>query len=363
MSLSSAPSADPQAAVRALLDRLIATGRTAGLQYLLLRDGMAPLEHCAGWSDALAARPVTPATTFNLYSITKPFTAALVLELARRGAFRLEDRIAHATGRPGLSRLGTVRETLLHRAGFANPMPLRWFHLDDEDAGFDEAAFVARVLGAEALHAPRTPRYSNPGYLALGAAIERALGLRFRTALATQLLAALPLAQDGHLGFTAPQAQAHALGHLPRFGLLDLALGWLVQRGRIEARREARWVQLRHHHVDGSAYGGLIGNARGAARFGQAVLGLVEGIDPQVRRELLTVVATPGARATRSLGWFSDRLRGEPWFAHAGGGIGGYGELRLYPELRAVSVLLTNAAGLSDRRALDAIDAAWLRIP
>jgi hypothetical protein len=40
--------------------------------------------------------------------------------------------------------------------------------------------------------------------------------------------------------------------------------------------------------------------------------------------------------------------------------LGYYGELRVYPELGAVSCLLTNGYGLSDARCLDHIDAAWL---
>jgi hypothetical protein len=49
-----------------------------------------------------------------------------------------------------------------------------------------------------------------------------------------------------------------------------------------------------------------------------------------------------------------------PWFAHAGGGLGAYSELRVYPEAGAVSVLMTNGPGFSDARRLDELDALWL---
>lgn len=352
------PCTSGAAEVRAHLDGWIARRRMAGVQYLLVRDGEVALEHCGGWSDFAASQPVGPHTSFNLYSMTKPVTAALVLALVQQRCFGLDDPIARATGLHGLGRLGSVGQTLVHRAGFANPMPLRWFHRADEDRHFDEAAFVQRVLAAQSSRAPGRPRYSNPGYLALGLAVERALGRPFRQALTDALLAPLQLGPDERLGFTPLTPQAHARGHVRRHGLLDFALGWLVDRRRIVSGSVGPWVELHHHHVDGSAYGGLLGNARGLARFGRAVLGQVEGIAPAVRSGL--VRALPGAGPARSLGWFCGELLGQPWRAHAGGGLGAYGELRLYPQLGAVSVLLTNRPGLRDERLLDRLDALWL---
>jgi hypothetical protein len=72
----------------------------------------------------------------------------------------------------------------------------------------------------------------------------------------------------------------------------------------------------------------------------------------------MDTVAGPGP--CRSLGLFCGSLGGHRWLAHAGGGLGGYGELRVYPQLRAVSAILTNGPGLRDARCLDAIDNVWL---
>lgn len=99
-------------------------------------------------------------------------------------------------------------------------------------------------------------------------------------------------------------------------------------------------------------------NARGLARFGRAVLGHVQGLAPAVRRQLLDPVPGPGP--LRSLGFFGGRTGPHPWFAHAGGGLGAYGELRVYPHADAVSVLVTNGPGRSDARCLDGLDASWL---
>jgi len=348
----------PWGALRQRLDHWVASGRVAGLQHLVALGGQRVFEHHAGVADAAKGQAVCGDTRLNLYSMTKPLTATLVARLAGQGRLGLEEPIAKVTGLSHLAAYGSVRDTLLHRAGFANPMPLRWTHSVADDAGFDEAAFVHAQLAAAARRGRVTPRYSNVGYLALGLAVERVTGLTFREALHRHLVDALSPDVSEHLGF-APGADAPwARGHLRRFGLLNATLGALVHRHDVVAGNAGRWVRLHRHHVNGSAYGGLIGNARGLARFGQAMLGQGVGLEQSLRQ--IVCAPEPGPGAPRTLAWFSGRLAGHPWYGHAGGGLGAYGELRLYPYIGAVSVLLTNRPGLRDARALDRLDALWL---
>ena len=322
----------PEPAMHPPLQRLMSRHALPGVQYAFAVGGVLRVEECVGVADALGGVPLTPDTTFNLYSITKPFTARAVQRLAAQGHLTLETPIAQAAGEPALAGHGTVTQTLRHQAGFANPMPLRWTHRAADDARFDEPGFVRSQLARAARRMPRPGRtaYSNIGYLALGRAIERATGLGFRDALRALVLDALGLQPGETLGFAADDA-THAHGHLRRFGLLDLTLGLLADRREVVDATDAQWVRLHHHRVNGSAYGGLIGNARGLLRAGQSLL------------------------AQRLVG-FEGTLNGQPWIGHAGGGLGHYGEWRVYPRSGAVSVLLTNRAGLRDRRWLDLLD-------
>jgi len=335
------------ATVRQRLMSMAARRGAVGVQYLVVRDGQVWLEHCQGLADAALSRPVTPQTTFNAYSITKPFTAAAVVALAAAGRLDLEAPIGIAAGVEGLEAYGSVRDTLLHRAGFRNPNPLRWIHLAGTHDSFDEAGFVATQVAA--LHGSRRRArngYSNVGYILLGLAIERAWGGPFVQALQSLVLEPLHLGTDEQLRFAIERPEFHAHGHLRRHGLMDLILGCFINRSAIVQDVADGWVRLHLHHVNGSAYGGLMANARGLARFGQAVIG-----------------NSNGAGSALELGWFSGSLGSHRWFAHAGAGLGYYGELRLYPGLGAVSCLLTNGYGLSDARCLDQVDAVWLNPP
>lgn len=351
---------DVPEALRQRVGALAARRGAAGAQVVVRRDGRLALEHCHGLADVARRHMVTPGTTFNAYSITKTLTAATVIALADAGRLDLDAPIGVAAGVDGLEAYGSVRETLLHRAGLRNPNPLRWIHPAESHDSFDEAAFVH----AQAERLRRTRRrwarsgYSNVGYLLLGLAVERASGEPFVQAVHSRVIDPLRLAPDERLGFRIEMPESHAHGHLRRRGLADLTLGLFADRSTLVQDSRAGWVQLRLHQVDGSAYGGLVANARGLARFGQAVIGIGEGMRPAVRQQLLDIV--PGAGPCRSLGWFCGALGHHRWFAHAGGGLGAYGELRLYPQRRAVSVLLTNGPGLTDARCLDQIDPAWI---
>jgi CubicO group peptidase (beta-lactamase class C family) len=237
---------------------------------------------------------------------------------------------------------------------------LRWIHSAQSHGVFDEDAFVQAQLHALGGTRRRVARsaYSNVGYLMVGLAVERAWQGRFVHAVQALVLDPLRLLPGERLAFAIERFENHAHGHLRRHGLMDLSLGFFVERSSIVETERGDRVKLRLHHVDGNAYGGLIANARGLARFGQAMIDGDGAMSPAVSRQLMGTVAGPGPR--RSLGLFCGTLDRHRWLAHAGGGLGGYGELRVYPQLRAVSAILINGPGLRDARCLDAIDRVWI---
>lgn len=350
-----------EAANRRIAD-LAARRGAAGAQYLVVRNGVPWIDICCGHASVASRRAVTPQTTFNAYSVTKPFTAAAVLALAEAGCLDLNEPVGAAAGVDGLGAYGTVQDTLLHRAGFRNPNPLRWIHLAEEHAGFDEAAFVRERVELLRGTRPgwRRSRYSNLGYLLLGLAIERASANRFTSSLGRLVFDALSLESDDFLRFEIVDPSRHANGHFRRDSLVNFIVGLLVDRRALLYCEAHGWVQLRPHQVNGSAYGGLLANARGLVRFGQAVLGTSPGLSASVRQRLLEIVPGPGP--VRTLGFFAGGVGRRRWLAHAGGGLGAYCELRLYPDLQAVSALLTNGPGLADVHALDGLDATWLDV-
>ncbi len=68
--------------------------------------------------------PFTINTLSRIYSITKTFTAPLVLELAKEGVFRLEDPVSKYIPlnliNPGLDGSVTIKQLLAHESGYSN---------------------------------------------------------------------------------------------------------------------------------------------------------------------------------------------------------------------------------------------------
>lgn len=347
----------PEQATRQALDALVDCGKTPGFQYVFASADELLLAHHGGLANPHAQVQVGLDTTFNSYSVTKTLTAASVLKLVDRGLVDLDRPIAQYCDRWPESGTATVRQVLLHTAGFANPNPLAWVHLDREPLAFDRRRFVDDLLRVHSLPISKPGTryaYSNIGYLLLGELIDRVSGQLYSQYVADHLIAPLCLDNGATLAFDIPKPAIHARGSLQRFGWFNAVLGFLIDRDRLVDSTAGRWVQLRNHHVNGDAYGGLIGNAHGLARYAQALLARGNLISPTSRDLLFTTQPAPGP--ARSLGWFAGRLDDEPWYAHAGGGAGYYSEIRVYPRIDRASVVMFNRTGIRDEHVLDRLD-------
>ena len=104
-----------------------------GLSAAIKVDGLASWQGAAGFAsrnvDAQnnllpGGTPFTTSTLSRMYSVTKTFTAALVLELARTGVFNLEDPVSKFLPlnliNPGLNSAVTLRQLLAHESGYSN---------------------------------------------------------------------------------------------------------------------------------------------------------------------------------------------------------------------------------------------------
>lgn len=122
--------------------------------------------------------PFNTETLSRIYSITKTFTAPLVLELAKKGAFNLDEPLvkylpALPLVNPGLSTAVTIRQLLVHESGYSDytvEMQLQIavaFNPRHIWTPYEMASFVHQVDAPGALR-----RYSSTNYILLGAIIE-----------------------------------------------------------------------------------------------------------------------------------------------------------------------------------------------
>lgn len=89
---------DKVAKMNAFVDsQYIDTGKISGYSYLLARHGEIAVTHCSGQSamgeEADDGHTLTPDSIFRIYSMTKPVTSLLFMQLAERGDVAFEDKL------------------------------------------------------------------------------------------------------------------------------------------------------------------------------------------------------------------------------------------------------------------------------
>ncbi|MDT9681878.1 serine hydrolase domain-containing protein [Streptomyces sp. TRM76323] len=167
---------------RSLLHRIAvgqAEGRTPSLVGAVARSGR--MVWSGAWGDVASAAD----TQYRIGSITKTFTAVLVMRLREEGLLGLDDPLEKHL--PGTD-VGdvTVAQLLSHTAGLAAESPGPWW----ERTPGESRPGLADVLGERPLaHPPgRVHHYSNTGYTLLGSLVSAVRGIPWEEALRTEVL-------------------------------------------------------------------------------------------------------------------------------------------------------------------------------
>ncbi|MFF8292696.1 serine hydrolase domain-containing protein [Streptomyces sp. NPDC016309] len=175
---------------RALLHRVAtaqAEGRTPSLVGAVARDGRMVWE---GGRSCVVGHAPDADTQYRIGSITKPFTAVLVMRLRDEGLLDLGDPLERHLPGTGVGDV-TIAQLLCHSSGLAAESPSPWW---ERTPGTGRPA-LADVLGERpVLHpAGRRHHYSNTGYTLLGSLVQAVRGVPWEEALAVEVLEPLGL--------------------------------------------------------------------------------------------------------------------------------------------------------------------------
>jgi CubicO group peptidase (beta-lactamase class C family) len=192
--------------------RFAARGGQPGLAYGIVAGG--ELVHSGGVGEAFPGGPVPQAeTVFRIASMTKSFTASLIMLLRDEGALALDDQaqryVPELVGvRPAAADSPpiTIRQLLTMTAGFPTDDP--W---GDRQQGLPLDEFERMLRDGEirpAWAAGTRFEYSNTGYAILGRVIAAVTGVRYESAIRDRLLS--PLHMD-RTGFDAAEFNAGGL--------------------------------------------------------------------------------------------------------------------------------------------------------
>jgi len=349
--------------VNEILSAQIEKHKTPGLQYLFFNQDSIIHSYFGGKANLENQINVTDRTTFNAYSVTKTFTALAILQMAEKGLLHLNDPACKYLPEFPYPDAITIMHLLSHSSGIPNPLPLNWTHLPEDASSYNRNEFFAEIFSknSNTKSAPNQKfAYSNLGYILLGQIIEQLSGQSYEDYIRAYVLETINIPAN-QLGFSIPDTELHARGHQKRFRIINVILGFMMDKSKFKDKTHDKWTSIKNMYVNGTPYGGLIGNAKAFSVYLQELLKTDNRlISEDYKRMLFTENILENGKPTKmSLSWFKGELNGQSYYTHAGGGFY-YCEIRLYPETGQGSVIMFNRAGMSDARFLDRIDKYFL---
>jgi len=321
---------DLQARLEAVLAEHKVPGATLGVL-----DGDDVSVFAAGLANRRTGVEATPDTLFQIGSITKVWTATLVMMLVDEGVLDLDAPVVSylpefKVGDPDVTARVSLRDLLSHRSGIGGDHILETGRGDDTLERYVETCAdigQEHELGA-------TMSYCNTGFSIVGRVIEKVTGKTWDHVLRERLIGPLGLTHTNTLPEEAILFRA-AAGHvkLPGDEEEQVAPMWVLPRsagpaGLINASAADLLTFARLHLDEGRAPDGTQLLAPGSVKQMQEAQ-----IDIPDRYTL-------GDRW--GLGWILFSWDGHPGFGHDGGTIGQRAYLRVLPEARLAVCLLTN---------------------
>jgi len=336
---------------------------TPSIQYILFNKDSIIKRYHHGLGDIQESKKIDAHSTYNAFSVTKTFTALAILQLAEQQKLDIEQPISKYL--PDFPYGGeiTIRQLLAHSAGIPNPIPLSWIHLTSEHNSFDRNEFFKKIFVKN--NKPKSKPnekyfYSNLGYVLLGQLIEVVSGTTYEAYINEHIIKKLGV-ETHALGFEIQDTGMHAKGYHKKRSFSNLILGFFIDKAKYMGEPEGNWKPFKNFYVNGSAYGGLIGTPDAFVKYIQELLKPNSVLITDNSKRLLFIESkTSDNKPTgMCLSWFSGELKGNRYFAHAGGGGGYYCEIRIYPDVGMGSVVFFNRTGMSDERFLDKVDKVY----
>lgn len=316
-----AAAADAQDTTR--MEQVIQSHASAGTfmgTVLVARDGAVILDKAYGMANVEWDVVNTPATKFRLGSVTKQFTAAAILLLEERGKLKLDDRVkTYLSDSPMAWDRITVFNLLTHTAGIPNFTASPDYATIKLSARSADAAVTAFRDQPLDFGPGERMSYSNSGYLALGAIIEKVSGQTYDAFVTENLLAPAGMSDSGYDSNTAiikrrASGYVRAPGGYANAGYLHMSIPHAAGALYSTTRDLLKWEQV--------LFAGKI-----------------------VSKASLDRMITP-FKNDYALGLTSTLVNGRRRIAH-GGGIDGFNtQLAYYPDSQTTVIVLSNVNGV-----------------
>ncbi len=322
-------------AIAALLQQKLDSCRNVfnlpGISATLLLPGDRYWNGVSGLADIYTMEPVDTAHVFQAASVTKLFTATIVMQLIEEGLLELDDTVEeHLPPMPNIPGTRQVRYLLNHRSGLADYLqtPGAWNNWFSHPDSVWPPAQIIEYYSAPPLFPQNTAfSYSNTNYMLLGMIVEAVTGNPFHVALSERILVPLGL-NDAYF----PPA-------VPVTG--DLIPGWSSWSSSGVYDTDVTPVLGDCFSSFGFAAGALVATPNVLARFTRAVMTgqLLSPASLTIMRTCTNLSFSDGAT-----GYGHGTMRyvygGNTYFGHSGD-ISGFTQMSVHSEQDSVTITLS----------------------
>jgi CubicO group peptidase (beta-lactamase class C family) len=324
--------------VRAYIQKTIADKQLPSVSVAVAKNGKIIWEEAFGWADREKVIPARPDTIYELASLTKPYTAAGIMELTEQHKIDLDHPINEYLGSAPLTAIvgdasrATVRRVLCHTSG----LPIHSVNLFGNGDQIPPMADTIRRYGILVNPPGQYFDYSNLGYAALAYMTSLVSKFDWKDYMRNQVF--LPL------------------------GLFHTSVG--IGPG-LEAYAAAKYDDGNHRLPpfanDAAGASEIWASAHDVIRFG--MFQLKDHLPDQQRilldatLDLMKAPATGGVpsagtmlgQKSYGLGWFIDTDdHGYTVLSHEGAGLGATTTLELFPAEDLAIVVLINQGIVED---------------
>lgn len=286
---------------------------------LVVQKGKALVQNGYGFRDAESKLAADANTIYQIGSVTKQFTSAIILKLAEQQKLSLTDKVnKYLPDFPNADKF-TIENLLSHTAGIFNYTNNRDFMEKEVEKPMSMTGLFALVKEKPLEFEPGSKMsYSNTGYMLLGYIIEKITGKKYEDVVRSEIFQPLQMTSSG-FDFRNLTATDKAIGYN------------IVSNGKGEKAKI----------VDSSvsfAAGAIYSTVRDLEKWNNAVLS----------GKIITKASLENAFTPRhnkyGLGWMADTVDGKRTISH-GGGIHGFVSYNFsIPEENTTVILLSNVS-------------------
>jgi D-alanyl-D-alanine carboxypeptidase len=305
------------------LESQITQKKTPGLSVAVVQKGR--VVYAKGFGKANLENDVeaNASTVYRIASVTKQFTATMIMQLANEGKLKLDDPFQ--TILPGMPKAWskvTIKNLLNHTSGIKSYTDVPSIIEFDLMKPSSPAGIIKKVINSKLDFEPGTSwKYNNSGYVLLGMIIEKLDNKPYAEALKSRILTPLGMSQTYFVNEKAIVPH-RAQGYSSIKGGFEhanyMSMDWPYAAGSIESTvlDMAKW--------DEALYGNKI--------LPQALL-----------KEMWTKTKISGKiEKDYGYGWEIGSLNGTPIIEHNGGIYGFSAEIKRAPSKGITVIILTN---------------------